>query len=420
MASATWNPFRPGRSTSRSTTSAPSCWNTSSAFSPSSTIRTSCPAASSSVLTSAETSGSSSATRIRFISGSPILSGPRAGRQLSTAPAAGAAAAATGARRSRERGRPRAGPLHRNTSHAKKRGSFERSPMAETLRFDSRVALVTGAGGGLGRSHALLLASRGCKVVVNDLGGSATGSGKSSAAADKVVEEIKAAGGEAIANYDSVEDGPKIVQAALDTWKRLDILVNNAGILRDTSFKKMSQEDWDLIYRVHVLGGMRVTKAAWDPMLDAGYGRIVFTASAAGIYGNFGQANYSMAKLGLLGFSNTLALEGKKRGVHVNTIAPIAGSRLTETVLPKEIVDALKPEYVSPLVLWLCHESCTDTGGLFEVGGGFMAKLRWERAAGKTFKLGRAMTPDAIQKAWGEISGFGKTEHPADINSSMA
>ena len=287
------------------------------------------------------------------------------------------------------------------------------------LRFDGRVAIVTGAGNGLGRAHALLLASRGCKVVVNDLGGGATGGGKSSAAADKVVEDIKAAGGEAVANYDSVEDGAKIVQTALDTWKRIDIVVNNAGILRDTSFPKMSQEDWDLIYRVHVLGGFRVTHAAWPHMRDAGYGRVIFTASAAGIYGNFGQANYAMAKLGLVGLSNTLALEGKKKNVLVNTIAPIAGSRLTETVLPKEITDALRPEYVSPLVAWLCHEECQETGGLFEVGGGFFGKLRWERTQGKLIKLGREITPDQIKRSWSAITDFSKTTHPTDVTSSM-
>jgi 3-hydroxyacyl-CoA dehydrogenase/3a,7a,12a-trihydroxy-5b-cholest-24-enoyl-CoA hydratase len=291
--------------------------------------------------------------------------------------------------------------------------------MANDLRFDGRVAIVTGAGGGLGRSHALLLGQRGARVVVNDLGGSMHGGGQSTTPAQKVVDEIKASGGDAIANFDSVEDGAKIVQCALDTWGKIDIVVNNAGILRDTSFQKLGEEDWDLIYRVHVLGGFRVTRAAWNHMRDAGYGRVIFTASAAGIYGNFGQANYSMAKLGLVGLSNTLAIEGRKRGVLVNTIAPIAGSRLTETVLPKDLIDALRPEYVSPLVAFLCHESCTETGGLFEVGGGYFAKLRWERTLGKSLKLGKPIPPEAIAAGWSEIVDFEKAEHPADITSSM-
>ncbi|MFS8070334.1 MAG: SDR family NAD(P)-dependent oxidoreductase, partial [Byssovorax sp.] len=205
--------------------------------------------------------------------------------------------------------------------------------MANELRFDGRVAIVTGAGGGLGRSHALLLGSLGCKVVVNDLGGSMHGGGLSRAPAEKVVEEIKALGGDAVVNADSVEDGASIVKAALSTFGRLDIVINNAGILRDTSFPKLGEEDWDLINRVHVLGAYRVTHAAWGHMRDAGYGRIIFTSSGAGIYGNFGQANYSTAKLGLVGLSNTLALEGRKRNIFVNAIAPVAGSRLTETVL---------------------------------------------------------------------------------------
>jgi 3-hydroxyacyl-CoA dehydrogenase/3a,7a,12a-trihydroxy-5b-cholest-24-enoyl-CoA hydratase len=287
------------------------------------------------------------------------------------------------------------------------------------LRFDNRVAIVTGGGNGLGRSHALLLGSRGAKVVVNDLGGSATGSGKSSSAADSVVAEIKAAGGEAVANYDSVEDGAKIVQQALDTYKRLDIVVNNAGILRDTSFQKMTQDDWDLVYRVHVLGSFRVTHAAWKHLREAGYGRVVMTASAAGIYGNFGQANYSMAKLGLHGLAQTLAIEGLKKNIHVNTIAPIAGSRMTETVLPPDLVSALKPEYVSPLVAWLCHESCEENGSLFEVGGGFVGKLRWERAEGALFRLSRSLTPEAVQSKWRTIVDFGKRTHPANVTESM-
>ena len=291
--------------------------------------------------------------------------------------------------------------------------------MSNELRFDGKVAIVTGAGNGLGRSHALLLGSRGCKVVVNDLGGSMHGGGGDKTAAQKVVAEIEAAGGQAIANGDSVEFGDRIVQSALDAYGQLDIVINNAGILRDTSFQKMSDEDWDLIYRVHVLGSYKVTKAAWNHMRDRGYGRIVMTASAAGIYGNFGQANYATAKLGLVGFAQTLALEGKKKNVFVNTVAPIAGSRLTETVLPKEIVDALAPEVVSPLVAWLCHEKCQETGGLFEVGGGFFAKLRWERAKGKSFASGRAIAPESIEKAWSEITSFKETTHPENITESM-
>jgi 3-hydroxyacyl-CoA dehydrogenase/3a,7a,12a-trihydroxy-5b-cholest-24-enoyl-CoA hydratase len=291
--------------------------------------------------------------------------------------------------------------------------------MAKELRFEDRVVVITGAGNGLGRSHALLFGSRGAKVVVNDLGGGATGGGKSSAAADKVVTEIKAAGGEAVANYDSVEDGEKIVQTALDTFGRIDVVINNAGILRDVSFAKMTDEDWDLIYRVHVRGSYKVTRAAWPHLRDQEYGRIVMTASAAGIYGNFGQANYSMAKLGLAGFANTLALEGQRKNVHVNTIAPIAGSRLTETILPKELTEALKAEYVSPLVAYLCHEDCTSTGGTFEVGGGFFAKLRWERAQGRTFRVGRAITLESIRESWQAITGFEMTTHPTDVTSSM-
>lgn len=290
--------------------------------------------------------------------------------------------------------------------------------MANELRFDGRVAIVTGAGQGLGRAHALLLASRGAKVVVNDLGGSATGGGKNSEAADRVVAEITAAGGEAVANYDSVEDGAKIVQAALDHFKRLDIVINNAGILRDTTFHKMSEQDWELIYRVHLLGAFRVTHAAWPHLRDAGYGRIIFTSSAAGIYGNFGQANYSMAKMGLVGFARTLALEGAKKNVFVNVIAPIAGSRLTETVLPKEVTDALKPEYVSPLVAALCHEDSQENGGLFEVGGGFMSKLRWQRTEGVRFKLGRNITPELVQSHWERITDFEKATFPGDINAA--
>ncbi len=291
--------------------------------------------------------------------------------------------------------------------------------MSKELRYDGKVAIITGAGGGLGRSHALLLAARGAKVVVNDLGGSFSGEGKSSSAADKVVDEIKAAGGTAVANYDSVEDGDKIVKTAIDAFGRLDIVVNNAGILRDVSFQKMSQQDWDLIYKVHVLGAFKVTYAAWPHLRDQGYGRIVMTSSAAGIYGNFGQANYAMAKLGLVGFAQTLAIEGRKKNVLVNTIAPIAGSRMTETVLPANLIDALRPEFVSPLVARLCHESSEETGSLFEVGGGFIGKLRWERTEGKTFRLGRGFSVEDVDAAWSQITSFAKTTHPDSVTGSM-
>jgi len=291
--------------------------------------------------------------------------------------------------------------------------------MGNQLRFEDRVAVITGAGNGLGRAHALLLAARGAKVVVNDLGGTSTGGGKSSAAADAVVAQIKEAGGEAVANYDSVEEGRRIIEQAMDAFGRVDIVVNNAGILRDTSFHKMSPEDWDLIYRVHVKGSFEVTHAAWAHMREQRYGRVVMTASAAGIYGNFGQANYSMAKLGLHGLSNTLAIEGAGRGIQVNTIAPIAGSRLTETVLPKDLTDALKPEYVSPLVTWLCHEDCEETGGLFEVGGGYFGKLRWQRAQGQMFRQGRTLSPEDVQRTWPVIAGFEQVTYPANVAESL-
>lgn len=291
--------------------------------------------------------------------------------------------------------------------------------MTNELRFDDRVVVVTGAGGGLGRSHALLFGSRGAKVVVNDLGGSAFGEGKSSAAADKVVAEIREAGGEAVANYDSVEDGDKIVQTALDSFGRIDIIINNAGILRDVSFHKMTDQDWDLIYKVHVKGSYKVTHAAWPRLRDQQYGRVIFTSSAAGIYGNFGQANYSMAKLGLLGLSQTLAVEGASKNIKVNTIAPVAGSRLTETILPKDILDNLKPEYVSPLVAYLCHESCQENGSLFEVGAGYVGKLRWQRAVGKMFPLSKPISIEDVANEINAITDFNQVTYPRTVQESL-
>ena len=256
--------------------------------------------------------------------------------------------------------------------------------MAE-IRFDDKVAVVTGAGGGLGKCHALLLASRGAKVVVNDLGGAADGTGAGTTMAEKVVEEIKAAGGEAVPNYDSVatmEGGANIIKTAVDNYGRVDILINNAGILRDVSFMKMEEDSWDIIFAVHVKGSFCVTKAAWPIMREQAYGRIIMTSSAAGIYGNFGQTNYSAAKMALIGLGQTLALEGKKYNIYTNTIAPIADSRLTATVLPEDIRKKLKPEYVSPLVAYLVSDGCEQTGSLFEVGAGAFFNLMWTRSPG--------------------------------------
>jgi NAD(P)-dependent dehydrogenase (short-subunit alcohol dehydrogenase family) len=205
------------------------------------------------------------------------------------------------------------------------------------IRFDSRVAIVTGAGGGLGRAHALELARRGAKVVVNDLGGAVDGSGGSSAAAAKVVEEIEALGGEAIANGSSVTDDAGVahmIRQAMDAWGRIDILVANAGVLRDKSFAKMEIADFEFVLNVHLMGSVKPAKACWDIMREQNYGRIVVTTSSTGLYGNFGQTNYGAAKLGLVGFMNSLKLEGQKNNVHVNAISPVAATRMTENIMP--------------------------------------------------------------------------------------
>lgn len=283
------------------------------------------------------------------------------------------------------------------------------------------MVLVTGAGGGLGRAYALAFAERGALVVVNDLGGDFKGVGKGSSAADKVVEEIRRKGGKAVANYDSVEAGEKLVKTALDAFGRIDVVVNNAGILRDRSFSRISDEDWDIIQRVHLRGSFLVTRAAWEHMKKQKYGRILMTSSASGIYGNFGQANYSAAKMGILGLCNTLAIEGRKSNIHCNTIAPNAGSRMTQTVMPEDIVEALKPDYVAPLVLWLCHESCEENGGLFEVGAGWIGKLRWERTLGAIVRQrNQPMTPEAVRANWEKICDFSNASKPQTIQESTS
>jgi multifunctional beta-oxidation protein len=284
-----------------------------------------------------------------------------------------------------------------------------------SLRFDDRVVIITGAGGGIGKTYALEFASRGAKVVVNDLGLITMADGSKRKAADLVCEEIKSKGGIAVPNYNSVEEGEKIVETALNSFGRIDIVLNNAGILRDKTFHRMTDEDWDLVQAVHLRGSYKVTKAAWDHMIKQKFGRIINTTSAAGIYGNYGQANYSAAKLALHGLSLALAREGLKSNIRVNSIAPLAASKMTETVLPPEILENLKPEYVVPLVVYLCHERTEETGSLFEVGAGYVGKLRYERSKGAIFKTDSSFTPAAVSAKLKQINNFDNPSYPSSI-----
>jgi NAD(P)-dependent dehydrogenase (short-subunit alcohol dehydrogenase family) len=266
-----------------------------------------------------------------------------------------------------------------------------------SIRFDNRVAIVTGAGNGLGRAHALLLASRGAKVVVNDPGGARDGRGGDHAAADKVVAEIKAAGGQAVTNYDSVADkeGAKnIVKTAVDAFGTVDIVVNNAGILRDKSFPNMTMEDFDFVVQVHFLGTAYVTHAAWPIMRQKAYGRVVVTSSNSGIYGNFGQANYAGAKLALVGFVNALRLEGQKYNIMVNALAPVAGTRMTEDLMTPEVLAKMKPEFVSPMVAYLCSEQCQHTGDIWAAGAGYFSRIEYREGPG--MRLGPQATVDDV------------------------
>ena len=245
------------------------------------------------------------------------------------------------------------------------------------IRFDGRVAVITGAGGGLGKTYALEFARRGAKVVVNDLGGSSDGTGKGTNMADQVVDEIKAAGGEAAANYDSVstpEGGASIIQTAVDNFGKVDIVVNNAGILRDRSFVKLSPEELGLVLDVHLKGAFYVSQPAFRLMKDQRYGRFVFTSSAAGLLGNFGQTNYGAAKMGLVGLMHVLSVEGAKYDIKSNAIAPTARTRMTEELLGP-IAEFLDPETVTPLVTYLCSEQCEFTHEIYSVGGGRFARM---------------------------------------------
>jgi NAD(P)-dependent dehydrogenase (short-subunit alcohol dehydrogenase family) len=270
---------------------------------------------------------------------------------------------------------------------------------------EGRVAIVTGAGGGLGREHALLLADRGALVVVNDIGAGVDGTGADASPAQKVVGEIEAAGGTAVANHDSVttsEGGEAIVAAAVEAFGTVDIVVNNAGILRDSSFHKLADDALDAVVDVHLRGAFNVTRPAWRHMREQGYGRVVTTTSAAGILGNFGQANYAAAKAALVGLTNVLAVEGERSGITANAIAPVARTRMTEDLLGK-LTDKVEPRLVSPLVAWLASEACTTTGATYTVGGGRVARFFVGMTDGWTRTDGD-LTVEDVEAHWEEIN----------------
>jgi NAD(P)-dependent dehydrogenase (short-subunit alcohol dehydrogenase family) len=275
------------------------------------------------------------------------------------------------------------------------------------LRFDGKVAIVTGAGGGLGRAHALELARRGAKVVVNDLGGSVDGTGGGSDSAQKVVAEIKAFGGEAIANGSSVTDDTgvaNLIKQTKDAYGRIDILIANAGILRDKSFTKMELKDFEAVLNVHVMGSVKPIKAAWETMKAQQYGRIVLTSSSSGLYGNFGQTNYGAAKLGIVGFMNTLKLEGQKDNIRVNTIAPVAGTRMTEGLFPPEAFKAFGPEYVTPGVIYLVSDDA-PTGVILTAGAGVFSVAQIIESPG--VNLGQKVNAESIAANWTKIADMG-------------
>jgi len=274
-----------------------------------------------------------------------------------------------------------------------------------TIRFDDQVVIVTGAGNGLGKCHALEFAKRGAKVVVNDLGGARDGSGSSSTAADDVVSEIESHGGEAIANGANVADFGQVssmVAEATDKWGRIDVLVNNAGILRDKTFAKMDLADFELVLDVHLKGTVNCTKAVWELMKEQQYGRIVMTSSSSGIYGNFGQTNYGAAKMGIVGFMNSLAIEGQKYGIHVNSLAPIAATRMTEDLMPENVLALLQPEYVTPAVVFMGSQDA-PTRQIIAAGAGVFARVVVSETPG-VFLPAEKRDADHVASAWNEIA----------------
>ncbi len=272
------------------------------------------------------------------------------------------------------------------------------------IDLDGRVAVITGAGGGLGRSHALALAARGARVLVNDLGGG----GPDGPSANQVVAEIEDAGGTAVAREASVADAGAargIIDAAVDAFGRIDVLVNNAGILRDRSFAKMTTDEVRDVLEVHLMGAFHLTMAAWPRFRDQGYGRVVNTTSPAGLFGNFGQANYAAAKMGLVGLTRTLAIEGQRSGINVNVVAPLAASRMTEEILPAEVLAKLDPDLVSPLVVYLASEACQESGSILTAGGGFVGRVAVVQGTGAVFD---GLTPEALAARWDEVVTLGE------------
>ncbi|WP_046318298.1 SDR family oxidoreductase [Mycobacterium sp. UM_Kg1] len=274
-----------------------------------------------------------------------------------------------------------------------------------------RVVVVTGAGGGLGREYALTLAREGAAVVVNDLGGARDGTGAGHNMADQVVAEIKEAGGRAVANYDSVADAEgaaNIIKTAVEEFGKVDGVVSNAGILRDGTFHKMTSENWDAVLQVHLYGGYNVVRAAWPHFREQGFGRVVVATSTSGLFGNFGQANYGAAKLGLVGLINTLAIEGAKYNIKANAIAPIAATRMTEDILPPEVLAKLKPEYVAPVVAYLCTEEVAETGSVFIAGGGKVQRAALFENAGAVFE--NPPSVDDVAAAWSDIADLSQAK----------
>ena len=279
-----------------------------------------------------------------------------------------------------------------------------------------RVAAVTGAGGGIGPQHALMLAAEGAKVVVNDLGGDLHGAGGGSAMADDTVRAIADAGGEAVASYDDVatrEGGEQVVRTALEAFGRIDVVVNNAGILRDRTFHKMSDEEWDAVIKVHLYGTYHVTRAAWPHMREQEHGRVLVTTSTSGLLGNFGQANYGAAKLGLVGLVHTLAIEGAQHGVTANAICPIAATRMTADLWSPEEIERYDPAYVSPAVVQLASDECVDSGTVVLVGGGLYTRVALFQGRGQRFD--HVPTPAELARHWDAVTDLSEVEpagHP--------